>query len=122
MLHTLKDTDSGRIVVDTAGGFESRDDDGGGGDKIVRERVVQVALEQEVIRLATGSCNKLSCFMCTGTLRIPEDRRHPERHRIPFHIWIDTTPHQQMVSCCLWAAGTDCTVSAVPNEGRPTSQ
>lgn len=54
-VHTLKDTDGGGIVVDTASGLERGDDNGGGRDKVVCERVVQVALEERVIRSAGRS-------------------------------------------------------------------
>jgi len=39
-LRTLEDSDSGGIIVDTASGAKSSDNDGGGGDKIVCEGVV----------------------------------------------------------------------------------
>ena len=41
---TLEDTDSRGEVVDTPGSAESGGDDGGGGNEIVGEAVVQVAL------------------------------------------------------------------------------
>lgn len=41
---TLEDADSGREVVDAAGSLESGGENGGGGDEIVSESVVQVAL------------------------------------------------------------------------------
>ena len=42
---TLENSDSRGKVVDTPGCSESGSDDGGGGDKIVGEAVVQVSLE-----------------------------------------------------------------------------
>lgn len=44
MRRTLKDADGGREVVDPPSGAESGGEDGGGGDEIVGESVVQVAL------------------------------------------------------------------------------
>lgn len=41
---TLEDADSGRVVVNTAGGLESGSEDLNGGNEIVSEAVVQVAL------------------------------------------------------------------------------
>jgi hypothetical protein len=41
---TLEDTDGGREVVNTAGGLESGREDLNGGNEIVGEAVVQVAL------------------------------------------------------------------------------
>ena len=41
---TLEDADSGGEVVDAAGSLESGSENGGGGDEIVGESVVQVAL------------------------------------------------------------------------------
>lgn len=43
-MHTLEDSDRSGEVVDAAGGAESGNDDGGRGDEIVCEGVVQVAL------------------------------------------------------------------------------
>jgi len=43
-LDAFEDAHCGRVVVDAAGGAESGDDDGRGGDQIVGECVVQVAL------------------------------------------------------------------------------
>lgn len=43
-LDTLEDTDGSGVVVHTAGGLKSSDDDGGRGDEIVGEGVVQVTL------------------------------------------------------------------------------
>lgn len=42
--HTLKDADGGGVVVDTSCGAESGREDRGGGDQVVGEGVVQVAL------------------------------------------------------------------------------
>jgi hypothetical protein len=42
--HTLEDSDSRGEVVDTPGSAESGGDDGGGGNEIVGEAVVQVTL------------------------------------------------------------------------------
>lgn len=41
---TFKDPDCGGIVIDSASGSESGFDDGGGGDEIVCECVVEVSL------------------------------------------------------------------------------
>lgn len=41
---TLKDADGGGKVVDPSGGLEGSGDDRGGGDEIIGEGVVQVAL------------------------------------------------------------------------------
>lgn len=43
-VHTLEDTDGRRKVVDTPGCADSSGDDGGGGDEIIGEAVVQVSL------------------------------------------------------------------------------
>lgn len=45
-LRTFKDADGSGKVVDSAGGLEGSGDDGGGGDEIVGEGVVQVALRR----------------------------------------------------------------------------
>jgi hypothetical protein len=44
--HTLEDTDGSGEVVDTAGSLQGRAEDLNGGDEIVGEAVVQVALEK----------------------------------------------------------------------------
>lgn len=44
---TLEDTNGGGEVVDPSSGFESSDDDGGRGDEIVGEGVVQIALRRD---------------------------------------------------------------------------
>lgn len=41
---TFEDSDGSGEVVDTAGSLQGSSDDGGGGDEIVGEGVVQVAL------------------------------------------------------------------------------
>jgi hypothetical protein len=46
-LETLEDADSGSKVVDPPGSLESSDDDGGRGNEIVSEGVVEIALELE---------------------------------------------------------------------------
>lgn len=48
-LETLKNADGGGVVVDAAGGLEGSLDDGGGGDEIVAEGVVQATLELEEV-------------------------------------------------------------------------
>lgn len=45
-MHTLENPDSGGEVVDTAGSLQGRGEDLNGGDEIVGEAVVQVALKQ----------------------------------------------------------------------------
>lgn len=45
-VRTLEDTDGGREVVDTASGLQGSSEDLNGGDKIVSEAVVQVALKE----------------------------------------------------------------------------
>ena len=45
--HTLEYPDGGGEVVDAPGGSEGSDDNAGGGDKIVGESVVEVALQLE---------------------------------------------------------------------------
>jgi hypothetical protein len=47
---TLEDSHGGREVVDATGSLESGLDDGGGRHQVVREGVVEVALELEDIR------------------------------------------------------------------------
>lgn len=49
-LRTLENADSGSEVVDTAGSLEGSGDDGNGGDEIVGEGVVQVALCFKTLR------------------------------------------------------------------------
>lgn len=49
MDRTLEDADSGGEVVDSAGGLEGSGDNGDGGDQVVSESVVQVALKLENI-------------------------------------------------------------------------
>lgn len=46
MAHTLEDTDGSGEVVDAAGSLQGGAEDLNGGDKIVGEAVVQVALEE----------------------------------------------------------------------------
>ena len=46
--HTFEDTDSGGVIVDSSCGSQSGSNDGGGGDKIVGEGVVQVALQKVI--------------------------------------------------------------------------
>jgi hypothetical protein len=48
-LRTLENTDSGGEVVDTAGGLQGGAENLNGGDEIVGEAVVQVALYQKPI-------------------------------------------------------------------------
>lgn len=43
-LHTLEDADGGGKVVDSPGGLQSGGDNGRGGDQVVSEGVVEVAL------------------------------------------------------------------------------
>lgn len=45
--HTLENADGSGVVVDTASGVQSRGEDLNGGDEIVGEAVVQVALNEE---------------------------------------------------------------------------
>jgi hypothetical protein len=45
--HTLEDTDGSGVVVDTAGSLQGGAQDLNGGDEIVGEAVVQVALEKK---------------------------------------------------------------------------
>ena len=47
MRRTLEYPHSSRVVVDSAGGLEGGGDDGGRGDEVVGEGVVQVALQLE---------------------------------------------------------------------------
>jgi len=44
VFHTLEDPDGGRVIVDAASGPEGSGENGGGGDQVVGESVVQVAL------------------------------------------------------------------------------
>lgn len=46
-MHTLENPDGGREVVDAAGGLQGRGEDLDGGDEIVGEAVVQVALSSD---------------------------------------------------------------------------
>jgi hypothetical protein len=59
-LRTLENTDGGGEVVDTAGGLEGGSEDLDGGDKIVGEAVVQVALDKSNQSLV------LSRYVCVG--------------------------------------------------------
>lgn len=45
--HTLENADGSGVVVDTASGVQSRGEDLNGGNEIVGEAVVQVALSEE---------------------------------------------------------------------------
>lgn len=47
-MHTLEDADSGGKVVNTASSLQGRGEDLDGGDEIVGEAVVQVALERAI--------------------------------------------------------------------------
>lgn len=49
LLDTLEDPDCSRVVIDTAGSADGRLDDRGGGDEIVREAVVEAALDFEKV-------------------------------------------------------------------------
>ncbi len=54
-VHTLEDADGGREVVDSPGSLEGGGEDGRGGDEIVGEGVVQVALLSEgELRVSEG--------------------------------------------------------------------
>ena len=60
-MRTLENADSGSEVVDSAGSLEGGGDDRDGGDEIVGEGVVQVALFENVaLVLACGSLPRLT--------------------------------------------------------------
>lgn len=48
MSHTLENADGSGVVVDTASGVQSRGEDLNGGNEIVGEAVVQVALNEKI--------------------------------------------------------------------------
>jgi hypothetical protein len=77
---TFKDSDGSGVVVDSASGLESGDNDRGGGDQIVGKGVVQVALLgrfESGIGLVDGR---------VGSVYVPEARKHPGRLQTPFRI------------------------------------
>lgn len=63
--HTLEDSDGGGVVVDSAGGLEGGDNDRRGGDKIVGEGVVQVALLES--RRLDSECTSVVNWQCRST-------------------------------------------------------
>lgn len=58
-MHTLENTDGGREVVDTAGGLQGGSEDLNGGDEIVGEAVVQVALDWESVTAACAGLRSI---------------------------------------------------------------
>lgn len=69
-LETLKDADGGRVVVDAAGGLEGSLDDGGGGDEIVTESVVQATLELEEVINVVKELNETLGEVLKGLLLV----------------------------------------------------
>jgi hypothetical protein len=72
---TLEDTDSRGEVVDTPGSAESGGNDGGGGDEIVGEAVVQVALCDSQ-QCALAKSEDAGQIMSPCPLHVPGARKH----------------------------------------------
>jgi hypothetical protein len=66
---TLEDSHGGGEVVDSPGGAQGRDDDGGRGNEIVGKAIVQVALP--IYQLATYDSIRMALGRPRGSASVP---------------------------------------------------
>lgn len=97
LTHTFEDTDSSAKVVDPSGGLEGSGDDRGGGDEIVGEGVVEVALISDqpksydfpfAVRLRVWAKHQAKGKPAAAPwgAYLPEARKCPELHQTPSRI------------------------------------
>lgn len=99
LTRTLEDADSGGEVVDSPGGAESSGEDGGRGDKIVGEGVVEVALWLLRARVS-GADDEDVTGSEGGAEGIPEARKRPGHRQTPSRSC--AKPGNQQLSRSRW--------------------